>query len=255
MKRPLVSCLCVTEGRQAFAPWLAWNFEKQTYREKELVIIDSSVDSAAMAAAFPPVLGVRHEWGGHDVVEVRDNVRVVRAAPGTTIGAKRNMALREASGDILCWFDDDDWQHPNRLSITAQHLTTERPLVGNHTSYFYNVVTGQVAAHTWSRGVLFNSAGFSKVLARSAAFDELARVGEDTRYMAKILSRASFAPVIIDRSPLFFWLSHESNAINTIRARQFPLSRSVLRTAVGSAWEDTDERLDELAIRGSHAGA
>ena len=38
----LVSCLCVTEERPAFLPWLFWNYGKQDYWARELVIVDSS---------------------------------------------------------------------------------------------------------------------------------------------------------------------------------------------------------------------
>ena len=39
-----VSCLCVTEGRAAFMPWLLWCFDRQTWPHREFVIIDSSLE-------------------------------------------------------------------------------------------------------------------------------------------------------------------------------------------------------------------
>lgn len=235
--RPLVSCLCVTEGRRAFMPWLAWNYEKQTYPDRELVIVDSSIESDTTAGALPPILGADG---------VRTDVRVVRARPGTTIGAKRNIALREASGSIVCWFDDDDWQHPNRVTTIVQTLTQERPLAGNRTSYLLNLASGMVARHTWPAGVLFNGAGFTRSLATSLAFHEDARTGEDTRYMMRLMARR-LEPLVID-VPLSFWLSHDRNVSNSERSRSFPLSRVVLREVVGSAWDDTDDALDRLKL-------
>ena len=38
----LVSCLCVTESRPEFWPWLWWGFAKQDYEPRELAVIDSS---------------------------------------------------------------------------------------------------------------------------------------------------------------------------------------------------------------------
>jgi hypothetical protein len=38
---PLVSCLCVTENRSAFIPWLA-ELREQDYQRRELVVVDSS---------------------------------------------------------------------------------------------------------------------------------------------------------------------------------------------------------------------
>ncbi|MDX6511428.1 MAG: hypothetical protein QOE36_932, partial [Gaiellaceae bacterium] len=45
----LVSCLCVTEDRPAFLPWLLWNYRKQDYEARELVIVDSSSELSRMA--------------------------------------------------------------------------------------------------------------------------------------------------------------------------------------------------------------
>ena len=72
---PLVSCLCVTENRPAFMPWLLWCFDRQTWANRELVIIDSS------AQPF--------------TVPSRDDIRVIPAPCGTSVGRKRNLALAQ----------------------------------------------------------------------------------------------------------------------------------------------------------------
>ena len=42
-------------------------------------------------------------------------VRYLRLDRRTTIGARRNLACREARGAILVHWDDDDWYAPDRL--------------------------------------------------------------------------------------------------------------------------------------------
>ncbi len=42
LNAPTVSCLCVTEGRSAFMPWLLWCYDRQSWPRRELVIVDSS---------------------------------------------------------------------------------------------------------------------------------------------------------------------------------------------------------------------
>ena len=37
-----VSCLCVTENRPEFMDWMLWNYDRQTWPERELVVVDSS---------------------------------------------------------------------------------------------------------------------------------------------------------------------------------------------------------------------
>src|SRR4051794_9670806 len=64
---PLVSCLCVTEGRVQFWPWLWWNFIKQDHPRRELVIVDSSPEPIAVDDP---------------------RVRVVTATPGTSVAVK-----------------------------------------------------------------------------------------------------------------------------------------------------------------------
>src|SRR5690606_1574187 len=63
---PLVSCLGVTENRHAFVPWLLWSYDKQDWKRRELVIVDSS---------DPPIS-----------VPDRPDVRVLRVPPGTELG-------------------------------------------------------------------------------------------------------------------------------------------------------------------------
>jgi hypothetical protein len=79
----------VTENRAEFMPWLLWNFDKQDYEPRELVVVDSS-----HCRQSPPS---------------RPDVVVVRCPFGTSVGAKRNLALAAASGAFLTWIDDDDW--------------------------------------------------------------------------------------------------------------------------------------------------
>ena len=75
---PLISCLCVTEGRPEFIPWLLWCYDRQTWERRELIIVDSSPKPCS-----------------YD----REDVQVIAEAPGTRVAAKRNRALAAARGD------------------------------------------------------------------------------------------------------------------------------------------------------------
>jgi hypothetical protein len=44
----------------------------------------------------------------------------------------------------------------------------------------------------------------------------------------------------------FFWRCHESNISSPARRRRFPVPLETLRNRIGTAWLDTDERLDAL---------
>lgn len=231
--RPLVSCLCVTENRPEFIPWLAWNFAKQDYPVRELVIVDSSPEPTCADGDF--VTNYDRRFGAL-------GARVIHVAPGTSVAEKRNIAMREAAGSIFTWWDDDDWQHPLRLSLTADAVTTARPLCGNAKSYFMNLRTGLVRSYT-THGLIFNSLGVVSWIARAVPFRDTPH--EDTPHLRMLLKHHQATATVFER-PLFFWLCHDRNLENTEDRGKFVTSRSVLRDAVGRWWEDTDDALDAL---------
>lgn len=111
---PLVSCLMVTGRRPALAELAMRCFSRQTYPNRELIVIDDS-GTDALAAAVE-----RHDGGPGATV------RWLRLPPeGKPLGALRNIALAEARGEYLCQWDDDDLSAPERLQRqTAALLAT-----------------------------------------------------------------------------------------------------------------------------------
>ncbi len=118
---PLVSCLCVTEGRAAFMPWLLWCFDRQTWPHRELIVVDSSAQPLHLPG--------------------RNDVRVVAVPAGTGVACKRNRALREAGGELVAWFDDDDWQHPERLTLLVDALRAGAVYAGARRGWFVDLAS------------------------------------------------------------------------------------------------------------------
>lgn len=228
---PLVSCLCVTEGRAAFMAWLLWCYDRQTWPHKELVILDSSPHP------FQP--------------EERTDVRVVTLPPGTSVPHKRNLALREAAGEIVAWFDDDDWQHPERLAVLAQALRNGGIFAASRRGWFVDLITRRCQAYLGFRGrTIFNSAGFRLEAARNTIFPENLRTGSDTPWMESLAAHHPGGAVFMERQDLFFWLCHTNNLSNPTRRRHLsePLER--LKTVIGEeSWGDTDSALEALQSR------
>jgi hypothetical protein len=52
----------------------------------------------------------------------RDDVVFVRAEAGAPLGLLRNLATRSARGPLVCQWDDDDLNHPARLSTQLKCL-------------------------------------------------------------------------------------------------------------------------------------
>ena len=226
---PLISCLAVTENRPAFMPWLLWNYDRQRWARRELVIVDSSRDTFATRRA---------------------DIRVILSAPGTGVAAKRNRALAEARGTIVTWFDDDDWQHPAKLAILARALAGGARWAGPCQSWFVDLGTLRAAKYrAQGRHPIFNGAGFRIELARREDFPTELAKASDTRWMRALARRSSEGAALLD-APTFFWLCHNRNLSNPAQRRRFTLAPGTLAAAFGAdAWGDTDRALADLQAR------
>jgi glycosyltransferase involved in cell wall biosynthesis len=233
---PLVSCLCVTEGRPAFMPWLLWCFDRQRWSPRELVIIDSSPEPVQVAA--------------------REDIRVLTTPPGTGVARKRNLALQEARGDIVTWFDDDDWQHPHKLEWLVEALRDGGPYAGATQGWFVELTTLYCTPYRGSRRhIVFNSAGFRREAVLPQRFQEDLRRSSDTRWMWELAARYRNETVVLPQEAMFFWLCHAQNLSNPAKRRRFSQRLDVLKSLVGTeAWGDTDDALNALRtqVQGEH---
>lgn len=98
---PLISCIMPTFNRRPFVRLALKYFLAQDYPNKELIVIDDGTDRV------------------RDVIEGVANVHYVHLARRASIGSKRNLACRQARGEIIAHWDDDDWYAPNRLRYQA----------------------------------------------------------------------------------------------------------------------------------------
>ena len=97
---PLLSCIMPTRARPGFVAQSIRYFQRQDYPALELIIVYEE-DSDLPA----------------DINDAR--IRCIRVAPRTSIGAKRNEAMRLAQGELVANWDDDDWYGEQRLSRQA----------------------------------------------------------------------------------------------------------------------------------------
>jgi len=203
-------------------PWLLWGFDRQTYARRELIIVDSSPAP----------------WSCE-----RGDVSVIPAPPGSNVPSKRNRALEAARGSVVAWFDDDDWQHPERLERLVAALSAGADIAGPHRSWFVDVLGSGASPHRGYR-LLFNGSGFRLTVARSARFDERIRRGSDTLWM-RALRAGRHRVSRLDESILSIWLCHDGNISNPRQRREFPSTLDDVKSALGPAW-GADERLRAL---------
>ncbi|XZF16129.1 glycosyltransferase family 2 protein [Chitinophagaceae bacterium MMS25-I14] len=118
---PFVSCIMPTANRETFIPQSIQYFMRQDYPSKELIIVDDGdISIAHLVPALPGVKYIRLDTGNN------------------TIGAKRNIACKHASGDIIVHWDDDDWYAPDWVSAQVHTLRhTNAAICGLDQLYFY----------------------------------------------------------------------------------------------------------------------
>lgn len=117
-----ISCLMVTqEGRLGHLARSLRCYAAQDYPNRELVVV------TAAGRRF------RERLERHIEKEGTRNVSLV-SAPGLTLGALRAVSVSRASGPLVCQWDDDDFNHPCRL--TAQVTAMRR--LGARASFLYD---------------------------------------------------------------------------------------------------------------------
>lgn len=106
---PKISCLMVTADRPHLCRRAIRSYARQTYPNRELVVLDNGRVPMRDLLAGLPEDEVRYEH--------------VERADGTYIGALRNRSLELATGDyVVPQWDDDDWSAPDRLARQAAVL-------------------------------------------------------------------------------------------------------------------------------------
>jgi O-antigen biosynthesis protein len=120
--QPLVSCVMPTWNRRAFIPAAIDCWLKQTYENRELIILDD----------------------GEEPIEdlIPDDDRILYAFDQKRCtGDKRNKVNELAQGEIICHWDDDDWSDPERIQFQVDLLRgSSKPVTGFSNLLFWSLV-------------------------------------------------------------------------------------------------------------------
>jgi glycosyltransferase involved in cell wall biosynthesis len=100
-----ISIITPTYGRERYLPGLYRNFSEQTYPERELLIHDDSPERSSFFTALRD-----------------ERVSYVHSAARVSVGEKRNQLIERATGDLIAFFDDDDFYAPGYLAAMAAVL-------------------------------------------------------------------------------------------------------------------------------------
>jgi glycosyltransferase involved in cell wall biosynthesis len=112
---PTISCLTVTLNRLVLLKESIQCYCNQTYTNRELIIVTDG------STRYRQAISDYIRWLG------RDDIRLVYIdEPGQTLGKLRNISLEAARGDVVCQWDDDDLNHPERLQRQFDHLSATK---------------------------------------------------------------------------------------------------------------------------------
>lgn len=247
--------------RKAFWPWLSWNINKQ----REINWVETEI-----IYALDPTAG--------RVLDVQgQNGPVLRFIEGHSLADKRNKLLEAATGELVCWFDDDDWHHPLRLKTQIDRLKWCNEMVPGSTigtvyagRWFYHLYTARTMCLT-SRMNPTTPVSFVgyRAAVQGTEFPEIA-IGEVSRWLEAIqliggvqpvsfgaptLREPKTTPWVETYAPLLVGVQHGCNSTSDFFTKHpdglhWELGADVLRKRVGSgAWGDTDEQFEALKER------
>jgi glycosyltransferase involved in cell wall biosynthesis len=100
-----ISIITPTFGRERFLPSLYRCFDEQTHADRELLVYDDSPSPSPFLRGLSDA-----------------RVTYLHAPARLTIGEKRNHLVERARGDLVAFFDDDDYYAPGYLAAMAAAL-------------------------------------------------------------------------------------------------------------------------------------
>ena len=167
-KLPFVSILVpTTANRKAFLPQLFRCIVRQDYEGEKEIIILNDVDNESIN------------------IPKNINFRLINCKFKSTLGYKRNLLNNEAQGDILIYFDDDDYHMPTRINHTVQSLINGKNLIAGSSRSFVFRISNQSIYEYGPYGKYHSgcgSMGFFKQYIQNHNFDEEKNYAEESSF-------------------------------------------------------------------------
>ena len=159
-KTPFVSICTPTFNRRPFIPMIVKCFLNQTYPKDcmEWIIVDDGTDKV------------------DDIIKSYNipQIKYIELPTKITLGEKRNMMHKHATGSIIVYMDDDDYYPPERVSHAVETLQANpgAMIVGSSEMYIYFKHINK----------MYQSGPFGPNHATAATFAFRAELLKDTKY-------------------------------------------------------------------------
>ena len=168
---PTVTIVTLLTDRREFLPLLKACINNQNYDKSKLewVILDDGDDN------------------NFDFDNCSVKPLYFHCSEKLTIGRKRNIACRIATGEFITFFDDDDIHYPNRITAGVENLTKrgQRYISGSTKLDIADISTGKIyrsgpfAKNHATAGTFF----FRKQFLSMSSFRDSDRAGEEAYFL------------------------------------------------------------------------
>lgn len=215
-----ISCICVTENRVGLLKKAIQHYNNQTYSNKELIILYPSFDLQTEALANST--NAHHqlelneengEWTYETKFTATSAIYFVKLASFNkhSLGSKRNLAIKCATGEFVCVWDDDDYYPKERLQRQFDFLTfsnKEAVALSQLVLYYQNTGKAYVSnarEEGWEGSLLCKRDVIG-------TYSDLER-GEDTPVMHRLYKQDKLA--VMEDEGLYVYNIHFSNTSTT----------------------------------------
>ena len=82
----------------------------QTWENKEIIVVDDGSDDRTVERL-------------QELQEIYKSIQIIYQSENKGVAATRNEIIKQASGDFICFFDDDDESLPERIKTQYQRIT------------------------------------------------------------------------------------------------------------------------------------
>jgi hypothetical protein len=195
---PLISCICLTRNRPVHLARAIGCFLSQSYHNKELIVVmlTDDVVSRQVVDSFESTA-----------------IRSLFVREGDlTLGALRNIAIKEAKGAFFCQWDDDDWYHCQRLEVQYNEVCRrKRYSCALAKIFLYDTINMQTYLSPigpWANSILCRTQVIEGELQYPAWNKK-----EDSEFLGKLIAINQMFPVL--EPSLYIYAYHGSNTWNT----------------------------------------
>jgi len=199
---PFVSLVTPTYNRRRFIPSLIRMIQQQDYprNKMEWIVFDDGQEQV------------------RDIFEdQRDNLPILRfihSEDKCTLGEKRNLLNKEASGDIIIAFDDDDFYFPDRVSHTVSMLLKNPrvDLAGSSEVYMFFTDTKEIykVGPYFATHATNGTMAWRRQYALSRRYDETVAFAEEKSFLEQYKN-----PLVqLDPMKVMLVISHGDNTFD-----------------------------------------